>query len=381
MVSRPIFLSALSIVLFGFLPSIAKSQVQQIWLTHRSNEPGWIVINWTTDQPGNSIVHFGLSDQYGNEARIDDNSKLHHVEIPLKRQDTTYHYRVQTGDQISPDATFKAYPTDVLRVVIAADWQRTPDLTAIIDDDPHLLLTAGDHIWNFHELCGSGSSDCIAPYVELIDRYPKLFRSTPFMPVLGNHDKQIHPRGSEPPEEQVYDIQATAYRRFFELPDDEWKWRFDVPGFDVRFVALDLHHINDMGTTWQASNPFGENSEQFRWYDSIMKDHSRRFVITLYNERNARIRTRENGAWHGMISRGTLAISGFGYYAERAETTDGFTYYNTALSSGDIYPDPESKYLAAEGSYILLTITKHPPRMMVDIKNLEGKVLDRKEYR
>jgi hypothetical protein len=73
---------------------------------------------------------------------------------------------------------------------------------------------------------------------------------------IGNHDKEIRPRGSKPPEEPVYDINATAFRRFFELPGDEWKWHFDIPDFDVRFVALDLNHISDFGTTWQACHSF-----------------------------------------------------------------------------------------------------------------------------
>ncbi|MGZ0175018.1 MAG: metallophosphoesterase, partial [Planctomycetales bacterium] len=155
--------------------------------------------------------------------------------------------------QSSKDATFKAYPTDVLRVAVAADWQGLPDLSVIIKDDVHLLLTAGDNISNTHQLCGAGNKECVKPYARLIDRYPELFRSTPFMPVLGNHDKEIRPRGSKPPDEPVYDIDATAFRRFFELPDDEWKWYFDVPGFDVRFAALDLNHISDFGTTWQGA--------------------------------------------------------------------------------------------------------------------------------
>ena len=36
----------------------------------------------------------------------------------------------------------------------------------------------------------------------------------------------------------VYDIEATAFRKFFALPGDGWKWHFDVPDFRVRFVAL-----------------------------------------------------------------------------------------------------------------------------------------------
>ena len=147
---------------------------------------------------------------------------------------TTYHYSVRTGNQASPDATFKAYPTDMLRVAVDADWQGKPDLPGFISDDVHLLLTAGDNISNTHRLCGPGNKECIKPYAELIDRYPALFRSTPFMPVLGNHDKEVRPRGSKPPDYPVYDIDATAFRRFFELPGDEWKWHFDIPVFGIR---------------------------------------------------------------------------------------------------------------------------------------------------
>jgi hypothetical protein len=200
------------------------------------------------------------------------------------------------------------------------------------------------------------------------------------MPVLGNHDKEMRPRGGKPPDESVYDIDATAFRRFFELPDDEWKWCFDVPGFDVRFAALDLNHISDFGTTWQASHSFKKDSEQFLWYDKLMADQSRKFVVTLYNERNGSMRAQEQGAWHDMFRKGTIAITGFGYYSERAEV-DGFTYYNTSLSGkGNQYPDSKSKFLKGADSYILLTLTKNPAKMVVEIKGLDGTVLDRKVF-
>lgn len=371
---------ALLLLLLGLWPVAASAQVERVWLTHRSDDPSRIVVSWMTKQPGDSVVRFGPTDRYGQEVRIDGHTTLHHVEIPLERRDARYHYSVRTGDQTSPDATFKTYSSDVLRIAVAADWQRTPDLSALLADDPHLLVTAGDHVWNLHERCGAGDRDCIRPFAELIDHYPELFRSTPFMPVLGNHDREIRPRGKEPPAEPVYDIDTTAFRRLFELPGDEWKWRFDIPAFDLRLVALDLNHISDMGTTWQSCHPFDRRSEQFQWYERVMRDPGRRFVVTLYNERNARIRSREEGAWHDMISRGTLAITGYGYFAERAEV-DGFAYYNTALSPGDQYPDPHSAFLAAKGSYVLLTITNDPREMTVEIKSLEGEVLDRNAFR
>jgi hypothetical protein len=47
---------------------------------------------------------------------------------------------------------------------------------------------------------------------------------------------------------------------------------------------------------------------------------------------------------------------------------------------GNQYSDPKSEFLAGEDSYILLTVERGG-KMAVEIKSLEGKVLDRKEYR
>ena len=180
---------------------------------------------------------------------------------------------------------------------MVANWQGRPDLAAIERDDVHLLLTAGDNIPSLHETCGAGEKDCIRPYAALIDAYPELFRSTPFLPALGNHDKEIRPRGNRPPAEPVYDIEATAFRRFFELPDDERTWHFDVPAFGVRFIALDLHHLSDLGTTWQSSQPFQEGSPQYEWYRRLIEGSDQPFVVTLYNEKNSTVRGLEGGSW------------------------------------------------------------------------------------
>lgn len=222
-------------------------EISRIWLTHKTNAPSKIVVNWISDQPGDSIVHFGLNDDYGETVRIKEDTTLHHVEIPLKHRDTVYHYSVSSGEQRSDDATFKTYPTDVLRVAVVADWQGKPDLSTLMKDDVHLLLTAGDNIARLWDDCGKGNKECVKPYAQLINFYPKLFRSIPFMPVLGNHDREIRPRGAKPPAEPVYDVDATAFRRFFELPGDEWKWHFDLPEFDLRFVALDFNHMCPSG--------------------------------------------------------------------------------------------------------------------------------------
>lgn len=358
----------------------ASAEITRIWLTHRTSNASKIVVNWETEEPGHSVVRYGLDQDCASMAAIDENVTLHHVEIPIPERDATYHYRVLTGSQSSSRATFKAYPTDVLRVAVVADWQAKPDLDAVLKDDVHLLLTAGDNVDGLHRLCGAGATDCTKPYGELIDRYPELFRSTPFMPVLGNHDREIRPRGPKPPADPVYDIEAAAFRKFFELPGDEWKWNFDLPDFGVRFIALDLNHISDMGTTWQTCHPFDKESAQYRWYENLIGASKPPFVVTLLNERNASVRAQAGGSWGAMLRAGTIAITGFGHFAERAEV-DGFTCYNTSLSGkGDKYPDPKSQFLASENSYILLTLARNPLTMTVEIKSLDGKVLDQKRF-
>jgi hypothetical protein len=356
-------------------PQPASAEITRIWLTHRTPEPSKIVVNWETAEPASSLVRYGADAQLTQSAQSDEKVTLHHVEIPLAPTGVT-HYAVFSGEDRSQPAAIKAYPADGFRAAIVADWQGRPKLDALIADDVHLLLTAGDNVDSLRRLCGPGVTDCTKPYSELIDAYPQLFRGTPFMPVLGNHDREIRPRGDKPPAERVYDVEATAFRRFFELPGDEWKWHFDTP-CGLRIVALDLNHIQDLGTTWQTCHPFDKDSEQFRWYEQRM-DEPKPFVVTLQNEKSSNMRAREAGAWGKLFGRGTIAVTGFGYFAERAEV-DGFPYYNTSLSGkGAKYPDPKSQFFASEDSYVLLSVKDG--RLAVEIKRLDGQSLDRREY-
>lgn len=67
--------------------STAAGDIERIWLTHKTNDPSKIVVNWMSDEPGESVVRFGLSSEYGETVRVDANTTLHHAEIPLKHRD------------------------------------------------------------------------------------------------------------------------------------------------------------------------------------------------------------------------------------------------------------------------------------------------------
>jgi hypothetical protein len=71
--------------------STARAQVERVWLTHRTNDPSRLVVNWTTKGPGDSIVRYGTTGEYGQIARVDGATTLHHVEIAIPEKDVVYH--------------------------------------------------------------------------------------------------------------------------------------------------------------------------------------------------------------------------------------------------------------------------------------------------
>lgn len=370
-------------MLRSFLPLVIATTafaapIERLWLTHATNDPSRIVINWETDKPAGSVVEYDTSPALNRRLTSDDQVTLHHVEIPLEQRDVLYHYRVRSGDDASAIATFKGYPVKDLRIAIVGDWGYAmgKDVSAILKDDVHLLLTAGDNVASLHEKGKEGTQ----AFSALIDANRDLFRSTPLMPILGNHDREISPRGPKPPAHAVYDIEATAYREFFALPGDEWKWHFDLPGFDLRLIALDLNHIQDFGTTWQTCHAWQTDSPQFQWFTETMASSTNSFVLTLMNEKQTQVLGLTKGAWHESFRKGSALITGFGYFADRAELTGGIPYFNTCLKGdGDLYKDPQSKFHAREDNYLLLTFTAGAPTMKLQFKSLRGEVLDTTE--
>jgi hypothetical protein len=350
--------------------------IQRIWLSFQREEPTSITVNWETAQPGDSEVSFGTSAALGGKVAKAEQVTLHHIEIPIPEKDVTYHYQVRSGAETSAVHTFKAMPSKELRIAVVGDWGfAQPDLAALIKDDVHVLITAGDNVGSLHQKDREGTK----AFSALIDSQPGLFHTTPFMPVLGNHDREIRSRGPKPPPEAVYDVDAAAYREFFALPGNEWNWTLTFPEFTARFIALDLEHIQDMGTTWQTGHPFDSASSQLAWYRQQMLPTRPGHTISIQNERNATMRSQLKGEWGRLFQQGSAVITGFGYFAERA-MVDGFPYYNTALKGdGDRYPDPKSAFFASEHSYVLLTFKPMSP-MKIEIKSLAGQVLDLQSY-
>lgn len=366
------------------LAGVVQAQIEAVWLTHRSATPEKTVVNWASVRPGPARVFYGADAACATEAASGGTGTLHHVEIATPQPGATVFYRVETGAQKSETQRFQTCPADGVRVAVVGDWGYAgkPDLTALKADQPHMLMTVGDNVASIINPKQPGDKAYVQPYIGMLRSEAAFFASTPFLPILGNHDKQVGPRVNKRPGagSETYDIDATAYLSVFALPGEGWTWAFTIPQADVTFLALDLHHLSDFGTTFQTSHDHRRGSVQFEWYDAQTRAATSGFVVTLLNA-DSRCRNLEKGAWGEMFSRGTVFITGYGYYAERAVESNGFPYYNTCVAkSGDVYRDPKAVVCEPVSSYMLLTFDKARGLMTVDLKRLDGSVIDRQTY-
>lgn len=367
----------------------AAQPITRIWLSHVSPDPGRMTISFETQRDGDTVVEYGATEALGQTQRRDEAVRLHQAEVKIPVAHGPWFYRVRSGEQSSAIVRARGYDEKELKVAVVGNlgyatgkWQE-----AILREQPHLLLSAGDNVGEVHAPLVAGqprSKGNIANFRKLIDSSPQLFQSIPFMPTLGNHDREIRPRGPgpKPPEEKVYDVDATAYRKFFALPGDEWKWYFDFPQFGVRFISLDLNHVQDDGTNWQSCHAYGKNSEQFAWYCEASRYENCPHTITLINEKLSVFRGLAKGSWWSVASSNSSGIvTGFGYFAERAtpEGVGGFNIpsFNTSVSGkGAVYKDPKSAFIAGENNYLLFTFNENKVSH-AELRTLEGQTLDR----
>jgi hypothetical protein len=99
-------------------------------------------------------------------------------------------------------------------------------------------------------------------------------------------------------------------------------------------------------------------------------------VITLFGETGGRVRSHAGGEWKRLIAKGTMAISGEAYHAERT-VVDGLPYYNTSVrGNGTFGIDPEHAFRDPAGGYLLITLDQATGAMKVAVKALDGRVLD-----
>ena len=374
---RAILFSALS------LPACAGfCEIDAVWLTYNAEEPSRIVLNWTTSAPSESRAEYGATAALGSRIVSNKKKTLHFAEIPLSNARGEIFYKISGGGGAEFSAKInKLAASGVFKAAVLGNlgYVENVDFGAIAADKPDIVFTCGD---NIRKLCGDGGEwdGSLKPFELAIKRFPRsLLASTPLMPITGNHDKEIHPRGKKYPPKPAYDSSASGFKKFFRLPGAVSFWKFSVPRFGAEFLALDVCHIGDFGTTWQACQPFGADSEQFLWYKNAVEKSCAPFVFTLMNERNQDMRLVCGKIWGAQFAKTSCVVSGFGNFIERAEV-GGVPFFNTSLKGETLYPDKFSKFIRGEGGYLLLTF-EPGKNVKAEIKSLSGKVLDASEIK
>ena len=386
------FFFFLSLFCAAFVSAQTSDLISLIWLSIADENAQTVSVSWASPAPGSSTVFYGPNAKCEETASVNEESVLHHVRIPVGKvagPDARCFYRVET---VTPDGrkfisglnSFKTLSTKELRLAFVGNIHTKTISDAVVRQDPHVIFLTGDIVPCLHEggkLNKESARTNVLPFRRLVQNNQALFASTLLMPCLGNHDREIAPRGErvEGPS-RFYDPEATAYRTFFDLPGDEWKWFFDWEPLSLRVVALDLNHTSDFGTSLQTCHDWRRGSDQFEWYDRVSRDGAeKRFMVTFQNEQCGAMRNKENGAWHEMFSRGTCMIAGFGHYAERVVTPNGMTYFNTSnYGRGDKYADPKKVFCESVDNFLLVTV--RPAELKAELRDWNsGEALEKEK--
>ncbi|MFT4549120.1 MAG: hypothetical protein ACI9MB_003091 [Verrucomicrobiales bacterium] len=364
-------LAGLIIIIVGFSGGLRAEEQSRIWITPQGSEAGNLVLHWQSENAGDSRLRIGKAGAALVEANVATENGIFHAEIPVGKSGDVWCYQIGDGQV----RNVNGWGGKALRIAFVADWHGNaqPGSEAILRDDPQLLVTAGDNVTSLHNKGKEG----IKAYAALVESAPELFARVPVMPVVGNHDNEIRPRGKTPPTEAVYDVTAETFRMFFGLPEDGWRRPFQIPAHGISLVALDLHHTSDFGTTWQTGHAFDAESDQLKWLQEIVANDPSPFRIFIYNEQNSRVRTLASGAFGKAFRERTgVAVTGFGGYTERAEW-EGFPSYNTHIHGGGTdYADSHRAFATGKGAYLLLTHIAGEETIRIEIKNHAGEVLD-----
>lgn len=157
------------------------------------------LITWTTDEPADSLVEYGLTSAYGNAAALtSERVTAHAVRLRDLQSDTTYHYRVASRDEAgnqsrSQDFSFKTpvKPEDTAAPQIVSSlvkdvvlhgatilWQTDEDTAgyALCDTDPGKLTDEAAGIAascpnssaTEHRVCLTGLTEGTTYYYRLV---------------------------------------------------------------------------------------------------------------------------------------------------------------------------------------------------------------------
>jgi HEAT repeat protein/3',5'-cyclic AMP phosphodiesterase CpdA len=174
---------------------------------------------------------------------------LHHIELEALVPDTTYHYRIQSGEAEAGPFTFSTAGDGAFSFAVFGDSRTSAEQSAgvgrqMASHNPRFLLHSGDLVSN-GTVYEQWEEQFFTPLKEVINRIP-------IFPVLGNHEQN-----------------SEHFYNFF--PSGSW-YAFDYG--NALFIALNTN---------AASGGFEPGSEQYAWLERTLSESSALWRIVWFH--------------------------------------------------------------------------------------------------
>jgi len=325
------------------------------------------VICWSTFTDDKVIL------KKGDEEKV--NRKYEHHEMPFTRlqADTEYEFDVLGDGSDYGKGSFKTYSKEIepYHFVVYGDTRSNHDIhQRIVDlaskETPKFVINSGDLVSN---------GLAIADWEIFFDVNRKMMKTTPYYPVLGNHEKD-----------------TDYYFEFFDLPGNERYYEFTVG--DVLFLVLDSEgsdfnkpkYVKDSDFFWSEYQKeyFVKQKE---WVEHMLEMHKDAgFVFAFFHQPLISVKgSRVEGAkkrrafWGDIFERhGVQAvISGHDHHYHRAEI-NGVHHITSGGGGAGLYDGdklaPETKKFKKVNHFIRVDIEKDTATFTS--KDLDGQLIE-----
>ena len=123
----------------------ANAQIERVWVNCSRSDFSHIAVCWETTEPEDSVVYYGSSKDCVNKVVGIGKTVRHVVELPLPDAGALF-YRIQSGMHNTDVAKLPDFNADEIRIAVVGNLSSLRSLTAMQNDMPHLLVTAGDNV-------------------------------------------------------------------------------------------------------------------------------------------------------------------------------------------------------------------------------------------
>jgi hypothetical protein len=323
-----------------------------------------IVVSWRTATLDSSIVEYGLTIEYGNQAKDIALKTAHSLTLSGLLPYTVYHYRVLFGGSQTPDYTFRtAVPVDTTyQFVVYGDTRTQPDshlavVNQIVELDPYFVLHTGDVVAN-----GFSESDW-AVYFATVCSSATCAQGIPFYYAIGNHENE-----------------SPLYYDYLYLPHNNFDSTESYYSFDYgssHFVSLD------------TEIPYGPGSAQYQWLRAdLRRSYGGPYVFVLMHQHpycagghNSNIPLRNALCPLFEDYQVDMVFSGHSHFYQRNGPINGVTYIIAAGGGAPLYAPAESTWTQySEESHHCVQLTVRPDSLRFEMIRSDGSMGDAVTY-